>query len=79
MSLSFPLCTDGHSYRETAKAISAEIRDRERTPTEAAADVIERAHRRKGTFRHRMVSLDLPWYTTVAACLSLTLIVFLSA
>ena len=48
MSLSFPLCTDGHSYRETAKAISAEIRDRERTPTEAAADVIEQARQTIG-------------------------------
>lgn len=50
-----------NSYRENASEISEELRDRDKHPAEESADVIEKAIRRKGVYRHRMAALDLPW------------------
>eukprot|EP00043_Microstomoeca_roanoka_P017602 m.184445 g.184445 ORF g.184445 m.184445 type:complete len:514 (-) comp16669_c1_seq1:142-1683(-) len=64
------------SYATNAKEISAAIRDRLRTPTQEAADIIERALRRNGAFRHRMVAVDLPWFVNSGMDVALFWVIF---
>eukprot|EP01147_Barroeca_monosierra_P005514 gene5514-7196_t len=60
-------------YRENASEISEELRDRDKHPAEESADVIEKAIRRKGVYRHRMAALDLPWYINMGLDVEVTI------